>query len=119
MKKKEQKIGKEIELLKTENKNLLRLLAQGKIDQEDYRQVADENNLKVQDLQQQLVTLKKQLNDRSDHYESTAKIMKYVDRILEFNELNEELLHRIIERIEVKENSEIVIHYRFTNPHTI
>ncbi|WHY01361.1 recombinase family protein [Neobacillus sp. DY30] len=117
--KREQKISNEIELLKTENKNLLRLLAQGTIEQEDYRQVADENNLKVQDLQQKLVILKKQLNDRNDHNQLTAKLMKYVDRILEFNELNEELLHRIIERIEVKENQEFVIHYRFTNPNAI
>jgi site-specific DNA recombinase len=116
---KEQRINKEIESLKTENKNLLRLLAQGTIGQEEYRLVVDENHQKVQDLQQSLVIVKKQINDQNNLNEVAVKIKKYVDRILEFHDLNEELLHRIIERIDVKENQDIVIHYRFANPYAI
>jgi site-specific DNA recombinase len=115
----EKRINKEIESLKTENRNILRLLAQGTIGQEEYRSVADENQQKVQDLQQKLVIAKKQRNDQSDFNEVSIRIMKYVDRILEFHDLDEELLHRIIERIDVKENQDIVIHYRFTNPYEI
>ncbi|WP_369447729.1 recombinase family protein [Neobacillus sp. BF23-41] len=116
---KQQRITKEMESLKTENRNLLRLLVQGTITQEDYRPVADENQQKVQNLQQQLVVLNKQLKRTSDYNEVTAKIMKYVDWILEFQELNEELLHRIIERIDVKENQDLVIQYRFSNPFAV
>ncbi|WP_251028019.1 hypothetical protein [Bacillus sp. ISL-77] len=115
---KQQRITKEIEMLKIENKNLLRLLAQGTITQEEYRTVADENQQKVQDLEQQFMVLNKQLNDQTDYFEVTSKIMKYVDKILEFQDLNEELLHRIIERIDVKENKDIVKNYRFANPYS-
>ncbi|MBT2729564.1 zinc ribbon domain-containing protein [Bacillus sp. ISL-75] len=115
---KQQRITKEIEMLKIENKNLLRLLAQGTITQEEYRTVADENQQKVQDLEQQFMVLNKQLNHQTDYFEVTSKIMKYVDKILEFQDLNEELLHRIIERIDVKENKDIVINYRFANPYS-
>lgn len=116
---KEHSITKEIESLKIENKNLLRLLAQGTIGQEEYRSVVDENHQKTQDLQQKLVIVKKQRNDQSNNNEVTVRIMKFVDRILEFHEITEELLHRIIERIDVKESQDIVIHYRFTNPYAI
>jgi len=35
---------------------------------------------------------------------------------MDFDDLNEELLHRVIDKIEVKENQDIVIHYCFANP---
>lgn len=38
---------------------------------------------------------------------------------ISFNCIFEELLHRIIERINVKENQDIVLHYRFKNPFEI
>jgi hypothetical protein len=42
--------------------------------------------------------------------------IEHPESILAFEDLNEGLLHRLVEVIEVKNNNEVVIHYKFMNP---
>jgi site-specific DNA recombinase len=44
------------------------------------------------------------------------KLSKEIEKVLSFDDLTEELLHRLIKKIEVKDNQEIIIHYRFVDP---
>jgi hypothetical protein len=90
LKTREQRINKEAELLKAKNRDLLKLLAQGAISKDGYRSVVDENQRKVQELQQKLVITKKQLNDQNDNTEIITRIMNIWTQY--YRELNEELI---------------------------
>jgi hypothetical protein len=54
-----------------------------------------------------------------DHKEGNNKLDKYqkvIEQILQLNDLNEGLLHRVIERIEITQEKEVNVHFRFANP---
>jgi site-specific DNA recombinase len=108
----------EIEKLRLENIKLVKLLASQEITAEDYRSTADFNRTQIEQIERQITDL----NSPSKHYHQQMglinKLSEELERILNFNELDEEILHRLIEKIEVKENEDVVIHYRFTNPFT-
>lgn len=109
-------IEQEIDTLKDENRDYIRLLAKQQISQDDYQDITSVNRSKMAKLHEELIVLKQSFANQQNDQQLLYKLTKELERVLEFGDLTEELLHRLIERIEVKENQEIVIHYRFANP---
>jgi site-specific DNA recombinase len=105
----------EIETLKNENKELIKLLARKVITEFDYKNAVEINRNKIVELQDNIVQLKEEMNG-FEQGENQRKYKKVIDDILELNDLNEELLHRVVKRIEVTEDKVINIHFRFANP---
>jgi site-specific DNA recombinase len=110
--------GNEIENLKYENIKLTKLLASEVITLDDYRYTADFNRTKIERIEQQILELNASVKHYHEQKDLVIKLSVELERILSFNDLDEEILHRLIEKIEVKENQDVVIHYRFTNPFT-
>ncbi|OIJ16506.1 recombinase family protein [Anaerobacillus alkalidiazotrophicus] len=109
------KMELQIEKLKNENRKFLKLLANEVISQEEYRDISVINQEKINQLGQEILQLKSN-NDGVADKEQLQKFYSIAESILSFNDLNEEILHRLIERIEVKEGGELIIHYKFANP---
>lgn len=95
---------------------LVKLLVDNVISAEDYRATADSNRIRIEQIESQAC---EQINSRL-HYlhqkDLINKLSEELDRILSFNELDDEIIHRLIEKIEVKDNQDVVIHYCFKNP---
>lgn len=115
-KKRLMRLEKELAGLKEENRLFLKLLAQGVIPQEDYRESVDANRDRIATLDQQVVEAIRTAEQSEQAQDTLQKLAKELERVLEFGDLTEELLHRLIERIDVGEGQQVVIHYRFSNP---
>lgn len=107
---------KEIDELKNENRKYIKLLAQEIITEDEYRDIVECNRQKINQLESKIIEAKHVCSAQSKNDDLLKQTAKELERILEFNDLDEELLHRLIERIEIKENQEVIITYRFANP---
>lgn len=113
--KKLQRIDNQIDVLKKRKRNYIDLLADGVITNEEYREIIEANN-------EELTELIKQKNDHltlmegDNVIETIDKLKKELLHFLNFDELTEDILHRLINRIEVKEDGSPIIHYRFAMP---
>lgn len=113
------RLEKELTGLKDENRQYLKLLAQGVITQEDYRETVDVNRDRMAALEQELVEARRTIEQGEKAQDTLQKLAKELERVLEFDDLTEELLHRLVERIEVGEGQQVVIQYRFANPFSL
>lgn len=109
-------IKRKIEGLQNENKKFLKLLAQEVISQEEYRAAIDDNQKEIHHLQEKVVELNRAAESQSSNVARAQSLIHELDRILEFEDLTEELLHRLVERIDVSENDQVIVHYRFADP---
>ncbi|WP_096187054.1 recombinase family protein [Evansella halocellulosilytica] len=112
------KVTKQIEILRNRKRKFVNMLADELITHEDYRDNVEANNIEINDLvmkQSKLVSSidKEQLVDNID------KLKQELLHFLNFDELTSDILHRLINRIDVKEDGTIRIHYRFSAPTTI
>lgn len=109
------KINKQVELLKSRKSKYINMLADEQISQGEYREIVETNNSEV-------ALLLKRQNELSVMLESEQVILdieKLKDELLsflKFNELTPEILHRLINKIEVNEDGAFKIHYRFSAP---
>lgn len=110
------KIEKDIADLNNDKVRLTKLLAQSSIRIEDYRLTIDDidNKLNI------LVTEKYELEKSNSVSKDTtatdiAKIKKELSYFLQFNELTTEMVHRLVDRIEIKKDGSPRIFYRFSN----
>lgn len=110
------KIEKSITDSKNDKVRLTKLLAQSSIKIEDYRLTIDDIDNKLSILVTEKYELEK-LNSVSKDTTSTdiAKIKKELSYFLQLNELTPEMLHRLVDRIEIKEDGSPRIFYRFSN----
>lgn len=109
-------LHRKIETLQSENKKFLKLLAQEVISQEEYRQAVDGNHEEMHCLQEKMMDLTRALESETSNVERAQSLLRELDRILEFQDLTEELLHRLVERIEVTQDHQVVVRYRFADP---
>ncbi|WP_232463426.1 recombinase family protein [Tumebacillus avium] len=107
-----QKLEKEIEKLKAENRKFLKLLADDTISKDEYKEITEFNRNKVEELQRETVKAKKFANMQV----SQKAFMQHLDKLLELDELYEAILQRLIARVDVGENQEITVQYRFADP---
>ena len=115
LEKKIDKINKQIDVLKKRKRKYINLLADEEITKEEYQDSIEDNN-------HELAELVTQKNELLSFFES-EQIIENIDKLkqellhfLNFDELTPEILHRLIDRIEVKEDGTPRIHYRFSTP---
>ncbi|MEH7239437.1 recombinase family protein [Bacillus sp. JJ1562] len=107
------KISKQIAILKRRKQKIITLLADGLISEEDYRENVESNNSEVEELirkKNELISI----FESEQVVPNAEKLKKELLSFLSFDVLTPELLHRLIERIFVKEDGSIKIHYRFS-----
>ncbi|MYL35537.1 recombinase family protein [Pontibacillus yanchengensis] len=109
------KVNKQIDLLKRRKSKYLKLLADEKIAHDDYLENVEANNTEINELVQKkselLISLEsEQVVDNINHLKQ--ELLSF----LNFDELTPEMLHRLVHRIEVKENGIPKIQYAFSIP---
>jgi hypothetical protein len=107
---------REVDKLKNENRKFLKLLAEEVITPDEYRDITNHNHEKIKELGIEIVKLRSENNNEALDNKQLQKFFNIAESVLKFEELTEELLHRLVEKIEVKEQGEIVIHYNFMSP---
>lgn len=108
--------NREIEKLKNENRKYLKLLGQDIISQEEYRDIVAYNRQQMEQIENDIIGLRESLKHKSKNTDMLQKLSKQIEKILEFDDLDKEMLHRLVERIEVGENQKVIISYTFDNP---
>lgn len=109
------KLTKDIDTLKKRKRSYTTLLADEKITQEEYREMVDANNTELDEL----VIKKNELVSEFEHENVTENLGQLKSELLSFlnfDELSPEMLHRLVNRIEVREDGIPRIHYRFSAP---
>lgn len=111
-------LRKKVSQLQDENQKFLKLLANDVISQAEYRAGVDGNHQEIQRLQAKILELESQLGQQIQHDTLIQRLMTELDGSLKFDDLTEDLLHRLVERIEVKADGQPVVYYRFEMPLT-
>lgn len=109
------KLTKEIDTMKKRKRKYVTLLADELITQNEYREMVDANNTELDEL----VTKKNELVSQFEQENVTENLGQLKSELLSFlnfDELTPEMLHRLVNRIEVREDGIPRIHYRFSAP---
>ncbi|HZG81785.1 MAG TPA: recombinase family protein [Brevibacillus sp.] len=108
-------VDKQIQKLRNEKNGYIRLLAQQSITEEEYREVATGVNNKIEQLQEKKLGLSTaiEMNEVTD---VVSRAKDEIQRFIAMKELTPEMLHRLVEKIEVTADGVPQIYYRFANP---
>ncbi|MDS9470862.1 recombinase family protein [Sporosarcina pasteurii] len=110
------KVEKDIADLNSDKVRLTKLLAQSNITIEDYRLTIDSIDQQLNTLLSEKYELKKSNSKSEDTTPADiAQVKKMLNHFLQFNELTREMLNRLVDRIEIKEDGSPKIFYRFSN----
>ena len=93
-------------------RKFINLLADEIITRDDYHESVEAINLELNELIKQ----KNELMESENTIEILEKLKKELLQFLNFDELTEDMLHRLIDRIEVKADGSPIIYYRFSTP---
>lgn len=112
-KKKLSKINDKIEALKQEKINALRMKVNGELSEEEYQLLIEDNNQQLAKLMRE----QRELNEILTHQKNInfKELMAQLEQFIQAPKLDEEILHKLIERIEIKEDGSPRIFYRFSN----
>lgn len=109
-------ILKEIENIKKDKTAALRMKIRGEIQDEEYRLLIEDNGIQLAKLNEDKIKLEKGLLQQKQTIDFT-KLIKQIEQFVQNPVLDEEMLHKLIERIEIKEDGSPRIHYRFSDPY--
>ncbi|WP_227940009.1 DUF4368 domain-containing protein [Alkalihalobacillus deserti] len=91
------------------------MLAEEIITQEEYCEIVEANNIEIKELVEKKTDLLTAM--ASEKTVDNIELLKQeLLQFLNFDELTPEILHRLINRIEVKADGAPIIHYRFSAP---
>lgn len=108
-------VEQNIEKLKKQKVQLTSLLADNSIDIEEYRLTIEEINKKINDLMSDKLKLEKSKDQSKRERKNMKKLKNELKEYIHFNKLTPEMLHRLVDRIEIKEDGSPKIYYRFAN----
>lgn len=91
------------------------MLADEKIKHDEYLEMVEDNHAELAQFAEKKDELL-MLLESEQVIENIDKLKQELLQFLNFNELTSEILHRLINRIDVKEDGTPVIHYRFAAP---
>ena len=108
------KIDVEIEILEKRKSALLDNLLDGTIAKITYKDKAEEIETEINNLE----IKKSELENRSpDDYIQKLDLFKTeIEKALQFEELTNETISRLVEKVEIEEDGTAIIHYRFADP---
>lgn len=113
IKKRLKKVEKSIENLNTQKVQITKLLAKENITIEDYRLTIEDINNSLNNLASEKYKLESS-KLKTISAEEIAKLKKELNYFLQFEKLTPEMLHSLVERIEIKEDGSPKIVYRFS-----
>lgn len=116
-KKKEKLINKhanKIENLRIQKNKTLKLLLNDTITKDDYKCFSEEINSEINKCTLEINRLQKELVSHKN-ITDTSYLKEIQSHIKDFSELTPELLHRFIEKIEIKKDGSPKIYYRFSD----
>jgi site-specific DNA recombinase len=96
-------IHKEIENLKKDKTIALRMKIRGEIQDDEYRLLIEDNGNQITKLNEEKVKIEKGLLQQKQTIDFT-KIIRNLENFVQNPILDEEMLHKLIERIEIKED---------------
>lgn len=108
-------VEQNIEKLKKQKVQLTSLLADNSIDIEEYRLTIEEINKKIDDLMSDKLKLEKSKDQSKRERKNMKQLKNELKEYIHFNKLTPEMLHRLVDRIEIKEDGSPKIYYRFAN----
>ncbi|MFJ8265762.1 recombinase family protein [Peribacillus asahii] len=106
---------KELERLKLKKKKSLNLFIEEKISKEDYDEFVSDTNEQINNISSKIEQLHSSLDTKDDEL-VIKELKQQLGVFIEFQELTPDILHRLIERIEIKADGSPRIFYRFSNP---
>lgn len=109
-------IHKEIENIKKDKTTALRMKIRGEIQDDEYRLLIEDNGNQIAKLNEEKVKIEKGLLQQKQTIDFT-KIIRNLEKFVQNPILDEEMLHKLIERIEIKEDGSPRIFYRFSDPY--
>lgn len=109
-------ILKEIEHLKKDKTVALRMKIRGEIQDEEYRLLIEDNGNQLAKLNEEKAKLEQGLLHQKQTIDFT-KLINQVEQFVKNPILDKEMLHKLIERIEIKEDGSPRIFYRFSDPY--
>ena len=101
-----------MEVYKQRKSKLLDYFIDEKISKPDYDQKIQEYDAKIQALGKELFDITNSNN--SNDIDTIDFLKKELNEILQFSNLTKNLLNRLVNKIVVSENGEVVIHYNFS-----
>ncbi|NYE09598.1 vacuolar-type H+-ATPase subunit I/STV1 [Bacillus niacini] len=110
-----EKLEKQIDLIKSRKRKYINMLAEEIISHVDYRENVEANNIEMAELvekKNELLTAIESEQTVDDLEQLKQELLQFLD----FDELTPEILHRLVNRIEVKVDGIPKIHYRFSAP---
>src|SRR5699024_8746805 len=110
------KILKEIENIKKDKTAALRMKIRGEIHDDEYRLLIEDNGNQIAKLNEEKVKLEMGLLQQKQKIDFT-KLIQQIEQFVQNPILDEEMLHKLIEKIEIKEDGRPRIHYRFSDPY--
>jgi site-specific DNA recombinase len=108
-------LSKELEHLKSKKKKTLNLLVDDIISKEDYDEYINDINKQIDDLSLIITQTESSLHITDDEL-AIQELKQSLEVFMDFKELTPEILHRLIDRIEIKADGSPRIFYRFSNP---
>jgi site-specific DNA recombinase len=106
-------LQKRIDKLKEEKTGLIRLLASGTISEADYKVATESSNAELASLQEKLLAFSV-LNGEKGSAESIVRFKKELKEFMKLDQLTPEMVHRFVDKIEVKADGSVNIYYKFT-----
>ncbi|MNW41170.1 Recombinase [compost metagenome] len=107
-----QLLQRRIEKLKEQKTGLIRLLASGTITETEYKEATESGNAELLILQDQLKGFQSLQGNKSSQ-ESIVRLKNELKQFMKLGELTSEMVHRLVEKIEVKADGSVNIHYKF------
>ena len=111
-------VNKNIKNIERQKTKLIQLLASDVITQLEYREVVKQNEEALRSLLQSKAEVKKKLSTMSNP-EQIKQLQKELGQFTKVDILTPEILHRLIEKIEIKADGTARIFYRFSLPPAI
>ncbi|MPM01917.1 hypothetical protein SDC9_48157 [bioreactor metagenome] len=111
-KKKLKEIENQISKINAEKENLLTFLLDGTISKEVYTKRIEDNEKKMKELDLK----KSDLTSNNKVFEIDDKVMKLIEDVIKIEELNRDILSKLVDKILVKEDGELEIFYKFSLP---
>jgi site-specific DNA recombinase len=108
-------LSRELERLKLKKKKSLNLFIEEKITKEDYDEFVNDTNEHIDNTLSKIENLKAALETKYDQL-ALLELKHQLDGFVDFQELTPDILHRLIERIEIKADGSPRIFYRFSDP---
>jgi DNA invertase Pin-like site-specific DNA recombinase/ssDNA-binding Zn-finger/Zn-ribbon topoisomerase 1 len=109
------KVEKQVNIIKGRKRKYINMLAEEIITQEEYREIVEANNIEIKELVEKKTDLLTAM--ASEKTVDNIELLKQeLLQFVNFDELTPEILHRLINRIEVNADGAPIIHYRFSAP---